>query len=66
MIDFFMVLFVYICYSETFHSDLHNDNLPVAQGFRRYLMQESKEVVSTGSRFDTRTVRVAFLGNKLT
>jgi len=34
--SFFMILFVYICYSETFHSDLHNDNLPVAQGFRRY------------------------------
>jgi hypothetical protein len=45
---FFMELFLDICYSEIFHSDLHNDNLPVAQSFRRYLMQESKEVVSTG------------------
>jgi hypothetical protein len=53
---FFMELFVDICYSETFHSDLHNDILPVAQSFRRYLMQESKKVVNTGPRFDTRTM----------
>jgi len=61
-----MELLVDICYSEAFHSDLHNDNLPAAQSFRRYIMQESKEVVSTGTRFDPRRVHVTFLGNRLT